>query len=493
MENNVGIKFDDSDITVEEFMKTRYKEYWQYSNKDGKNAIDAYEQLPEVVRKIIYACYMINVRVGDERKTVQLAGQVSQLHAHGDASIQDSIKGVASAWKSQPATRLLQGIGNFGDSPSSDGAAARYTAISGTPLLTAIYKDIPYVPTNSDDTGIEQPNYVSCPIPMGLINGVSPIGTGRSCYLTEREAHEVIKWIDALRLHNWSIEEAEKAGVPEPKPYSFTGCKTWYEPSNGYIYYEAVVHYGVNMNDITKKGKYDVITNLPPKSNSDIVITKLRNKLPTRVTNKIVDGSGKGRPTWIIVPTGYLDEKDFAKYSMRSARKEQVYIWDHQYETMRKAGIIDIACEWFEDRSRIVSMRLNEQMIKLKANNHKIDLIKAFSEEKMINWKSEEVVDYFVNLAVENNFTGFEIDDHHKLIVLAPEDAGKKDANTVLSLSARTFLPENVSANELVREKNDKAIAEIEDEIKNIGDVIIREANEIIDAQEKFFKTVENN
>lgn len=493
MENNAGIKFDNSDITVEDFMKTRYKEYWEYSNKDGKNAIDAYEQLPEVVRKIIYACYTLNIKQGDERKTVELSGQVSKFHPHGDASIQDSIKGIASSWKSQTATRLLHGIGNFGDSPSSDGAAARYTSIGGTPLLTAIYKDIPYVPTNTDDTGLEQPNYVSCPLPMNLINGASSIGTGKSCFLSERDASQIIDWIDALSFNNWSIDDAAKAGYPEPQPISVTGCKTWYEPSNGYIYYEAIVHEGVDAYDINKRGKYDVITALPPKANSANTIMKLQNKLPSRITSRIIDGSGEGRPTWIIVPTGYLNPKDYNKYSMRNARKEQVYIWDHDHNTMRKAGIIDIAKEWFEDRSRIVTKRLNEQRIKYLANNHKIDLIKAFSENKMINWKADDVVDYFINLAVENDFHGFEIDENHNLVNLTPEEAGKKDANLVLSLSARTFLPENVSANEEIRKKNNKEIDYISNEIKNIGDVIIREAREIIEAQEKFFKSVEND
>lgn len=490
-EINSKNNLDNSDLTVEDFINKKYREYWEYSNKNGKNAITPKEQLPEVVRKIIYASYKLNIRPNDERKTVELSGEVAKYHAHGDASIQDSIKGVATAYKSQPATRLLQGIGNFGYAPGDEGAAARYTSVASTPLMSAIYKDIPYVPFDTDDTGLEQPEYISTPLPMGLINGASSIGTGKSCYVAERDAREIIEWIDALRKNKWNVEKTKETGYPEPNPMSVTGCKTWYEPTNGYVYYEAIVHEGVNIDDLTKKGRYDIITALPPKQNAGNVMAKLINKLPTRVSNKVIDGSGKGRPTYIILPKGNLDEKDYAKYGMRTARKEQIFVWDDEKSTMRKGGIIDIAKGWYEDRCHIVSKRLNEQKIKYLISNHKIDLIKVFAENKMSEWKSEDVEKFFINLAKENDFHGYEINDNHELIELTCEEAGLKDANLVLNLSVRTFLPENVGANEITREKNNKEIKTLEKKIKNIGDTILTEARDIIDAQEKFFAEVD--
>ena len=148
------------EITVSDFINTKYKDYWIYSNMNGKNSISPKEQLPEVIRKIIYASYKIGIKENAERKTIELKGEVSKYHAHGDSSIEDSIKGVATAYKSQPSVRLLEGVGNFGSAPGDEGAAARYTSISGTPLMSAIYKDIPFVPTNIDDTGVEQASYI---------------------------------------------------------------------------------------------------------------------------------------------------------------------------------------------------------------------------------------------------------------------------------------------------------------------------------------------
>lgn len=448
-------------ITVSDFINTKYKEYWKYSNKDGKNSIDPREQLPEVIRKIIYAAYRLNIKEKEEHKTTELMGEVGKFHAHGPSSIEDSIKGVATAYKSQIAARILEGIGNFGAAPGDEGAAGRYTSVAGTPLLSAIYKDIPFMPVNTDDTGLEQPEYISLPIPMGLIVGMSPIGTGKSCYIAERSAIDVINWIDTLRKSNWAD------GVEEPKPMSVTGCKTWFNETNGYVYYDAVIHYGVNYEDITKKGKWDVITALPPTKSPATVIYKLTQKLPTRVAGKIVDGSGKGKPTFIIVPKGYIDEKDFHKFDLRHARKEQIYIWDHDLETMRRSDLKGVAQRWFEDRCQVVTKRLNKQLLDIKAINHKIDLIKEFADKKMSNWKSEDIIKHFEKLDPVN---------------------GKTDANMVLSQPARTFLPENISKDQILKETNNKEIAKLSKKIKNIGDVVIEEALSIIEAQEKFFR-----
>lgn len=452
---------DYKSITVSEFIATKYKAYWDYSNKNGKNSVDPREQLPEVIRKIIYASYRLKIKERDEHKTTELMGEVGKFHAHGPSSIEDSIKGVATDYKSQPAARILEGVGNFGAAPGDEGAAGRYTSISGTPLLSMIYRDIPFTPVNVDETGLEQPEYISLPLPMSLISGMSSIGTGKSCYIAERDVREIIQWIDDLRKNDWD------ESIEPPQPMSVTGCKTWFNDINGYVYYDAIIHRDVDADDITKKGRFDVITALPPKSTPLNVIYKLTNKLPSRAVNKIADGSGRGKKTHIIVPRGYLNEEDFTKYGLRTARKEQIYIWDYNLNTMRKGTLIDIAKGWFEDRSIIVTKRLSKQMEDLNSANHRIDLIKLFADNKMINWKNKEVVDFFVKIDPEN---------------------GENDASLVLSQPARIFLPENLKQNEIIREKNCDKINTLQNKIKNIGDVLIEEAYEIINLQEKFFK-----
>ena len=98
---------------------------------------------------------------------------------------------------------------------------------------------------------------------------------------------------------------------------------------------------------------------------------------------------------------------------------------------------------------------------------HKIDLVKEFSEKHMIDWKSEDVIGHFTKLFPET---------------------GEADASLVLSMSARSFLPENLAKNEVLRQKEEKIQEELKEEIKEIGETVIKEAYDIIDKQERFFK-----
>ena len=452
-------------ISVSDFINTGYRQYWEYSNRSGKNAIEPREGMPEVVRRIIYSAYCLNIREHQEHKTIELKGEVSKVHPHGDSSIEDSIKGVATAYKSQPAVRILEGVGNFGSAPGDEGAAGRYTSVSGTPLLTAMYRDIPFVPVSVDETGVEQPEYISCPLPLVLINGQSAIGTGKSCYVAERDARKVVKWVDALRKCDW-VEGAGDDDSVAPDPMSVTGCETWVDPNNGYVYYQAVVHHGVDANDLSKMGKWDVITALPPKSTPASVMAKLVNKLSTRVSKQVIDGSGKGRPLWIMVPKGYVKEEDYAKYGMRNARKEQIYIWDNELNTMRSGSLVDLAKGWFDDRCAVVTRRLDHEIQQSEAVVHRIDLIKEFADKHMQDWKVDDVVAHFVKLFPET---------------------GEQDASMVLGLPVRNFLPENLGKNEVLRKKELDKQQELHNEIDHVGDVVIQEAYSIIDKQEAFF------
>lgn len=433
-------------ISIKDFINSEssigigYKDYWKESNID-KNVFLPHEQLMTIERRIIWAAYKIGLgNLNAVHKTPTLSGEVLKYHISGEASIQDSIKGLAADYKRQPAVRLLKGVGNMGTHAGDPGAAARYTSVRGTPLLKSIIRDIKYVPMVSDETGVEQPEYVSTPIPMALINGLSNIGTGHSAYYDERDAREVIDWIEALVT-------GEKAVLPDP--ISSTGCKVYKNPNNGYTYYEAVVH---------TEGKFDIITSLPPKVSSNIVIAKLESKLPSRVAKRIVDASEEGRPIWIKVPKGHLDVKDYNKYSMRTARKESPYIWDMELDTMRMSSHEEIAKAWYENRKMIISKRLAAEISDIDAEIHKIDLITRYHKEEMHKLSSDEII----------------------------KALGQEDAEVVLSQAARVFLKENIDKAAKRREKLVKEKEELES--KDVHKVLFQEAREIIEEQEKFFK-----
>lgn len=444
-------------VDISNFVNHRYRQFWNYSNKT-KNALNPIDQIPTVVRKIIYSAFLLNIKQQEERKTAELMGEVAKIHPHGNDSIIDSIKGIATPYKNDASYRILEGIGNFGSSPGETGAAGRYLFVGGTPLLSAIYKDLEFCPM-IEEGGDIQPEYVSIPIPIGLIAGAQTIGVGRSNYVAERKAEDVIAWIDKLRKSNFGRK------YKAPAITSVYGCEVYENPDNGYTYYYAKVLKGVSEKDHNKKGKYDIITALPPTKSASAVIQKLRDLFPSQA-NLIKDASGKDNPVCIWVPKGYLQRDDFAKYGLQYARKEQILIWDDEEETMRWSDVYTLAEKWYNNRCEIVTKRLRKNEENVLKSIRKIDLIKIFAENKMIDWDESEVVKYFTKLDAEN---------------------GKEDASLVLSQSARAFLPENLDANALTRVKLEEEVAKIEGLIENVGDVVISEAYDIIKAQREFF------
>lgn len=428
-------------IKVSEFIDTKYRSFWNEANIN-RNVFIPYEMLMTIERRIIWSAYKIGMtKLYDKHEMRELSGEVAKYHIAGDGSIQDSIKGLAQDYKRQPAVRILKGIGNMGAHAGDPGAAARYTSVEATPLLLAIFRDLKYVPYVSDVTGLTQPEYVSSPLPMVLINGLTPIGTGKAAYYDERDALEVIDWIDELRTN-------KEAVIPDP--ISTTGCKIYKDPSNGYTYYEAIIE---------RDGKYDIITALPPKVTTQNVIATLKAKNP-KIADKIVDGSGEGKSIYIRVPKGHIKYEDFFKFNLKKARIETPYIWDNALGTMRLSNLNQIALDWFEDRISVVTARLKSQEKEHKKDIHKIDIIQYYVEKEMNRWKSEDIL----------------------------KELGEEDGNMVLSQTARAFLPESLNNNKIKKAKIKESIKEIKSKLSNIEEVVLEEAREIITAQEKFFK-----
>lgn len=421
-----------------------YKDYWKESNIN-KNVFLPHEQLMTIEKRIIWSAYKIGMaNMNHDHKTPELSGEVLKYHISGEASIHDSIKGLATDYKRQPACRILKGIGNMGTHAGDPGAAARYTYVRGTPLLKAIIRDIKHVPIAIDETGVDQPEYLSIPIPMVLINGLSNIGTGHSAYYDERDAREVIDWIQDL-------VEGRPAVLPDP--ISTTGCKVYKNPVNGYTYYEAKVH---------TEGKFDIITNLPPKVSTKIVIDNLQKKLSTRIADKIENASEEGRPIWIKVPKGHIHPEDYTKYAMRKARKEMPYVWDKELDTMKMSSHEEIAIKWYESRKEIIAKRLKYEISQIDKEIHKIDLIVRYDKEDMKDLSQKEIVAIL----------------------------GSEDAEVVLSQTARVFLKENIQKALARKERLLQERDELES--KNVHNLVFEEARSIIVEQEKYFAQFES-
>ena len=437
-------------IKVSEFIDKYYRIFWNNQNID-RNTFYPKEQLITVNRAIIWAAYKLGMRKYDIRKTVELAGETSKYHVAGNASIEDSVMGMGTDYRRQVPCRVFHGIGNFGTRSGGGAAAARYTSIQGTPLLSYIFKDLPFVPMIIDETGLEMPEWISMPFPMMLVNGCSQVGLGKAAYLCERNINDIVDWLEQNMMNRKDDDVDYSNCTAIPKPISSTECKVWTNPKNGYIVYEAVIN---------REGKYDVITALPPKVTEYNLIATLKKKLPKNVADRIVDASGEGEPIKIMVPKGYITPDNLAKFHLQNARKEAPFIWSADLGTMRMSSFEEIAHMWFKARKEIVTKRLESMKSGLENQIHRIDLIKEFVDNKMSTWKTARIEEYF----------------------------GKEDSDIVLECRQRVFLPENIGKNEILRENLTKDIKKIDANIKNIGKFIIKEAREIITKQEDFYK-----
>lgn len=425
------------EVTISDLVHKEYKEFWLFANKN-RNAFDPIEQLTTVSRRIIYAGYKLGMHnnMNHDVKITTLMGEVMKYHSSGDDSINNSIKNLCVKWDTQPAVRMLVGVGNAGAYPGDEGSAARYLSVMPTPLFKAICRDMKYNDF-CEDNGAEQPETISCPLPIMLIAGNNRIGIGKSAFFAERDAREIIEWI------------SKDCEGELPKPTSYRGCKVFED--NGYVFTQSVV-------DTESDKRYDIVRNIPHTVGFDMTFYRL-NKA---TDGKTLDGSGKGEKCCIMVPKGVINDKDLFKLGLLKGRQEQPYIWDRKIMNIRLSNHKEIALMWLDGRKKIVDKRLREERVGLEYIIHKINLIKKYVENDCSTWKSEKIIEFF----------------------------GQEDASIVLNTPARQFLPENLAKNEITRKETEKEIEDIDNKLKNIKDVIIQEAYDIIEEQEKFYENI---
>lgn len=246
-------------------------------------------------RKVLYACFKRNV-VKDE-KVVELAGYVSGLTAyhHGEASLQQTIIGLAQDFVGSNNINVLEPSGNFGSrlAGGSDAASPRYTFTRLSPFARSIFSslDDPNLNHQFEDGKQIEPEIYAPVLPMVLINGADGIGTGWSTSIPNYHPLEVVK---NLRRRMGRLEE----GDDEEKPFEtmtpwFRGWKGTPEAAgpDRYKFNGIAYQNEQNANEV-------VITELPIRVWTDDFKARLE---------KII--SGVDGPTWIKDYKEFNDHK----------------------------------------------------------------------------------------------------------------------------------------------------------------------------------------
>lgn len=486
--------------TITDFVKTEWRGFFDHVSQN-KNAFLPYEGLLEVERKILYAAKMLHLNMEREELTRKLASDTGLYHISGEASVQDTIKSMASSYKRQHEVMLLRGVGAFPTSLSNTGAAARYTHILATPLSMKIFKDIDFCPYFLDDSGIEQPKYLVPPMPLGCIRTMKNIGIGKSCFIMERPHDEVYKWskkvIDKAfpgvstgyakkfyeeikdsglttaedirnfkttachaEIDNKTLTSIHKISAPDP--FLHTGAEITYDPNTKVVWMTAKI-------EVVKEGgktRY-FITDLPLEVSDKMVMKKIQGKYGKSIMDKVIDRSGDGRPIYLEIPKSiYNDKASWSVIGLKKAITEQYVMWN---EDLNAPAIYNnlhtIVLEWYKKREEVVVKRLYHNVA---------SAIKKISQNELIK-------KYYADTVL----SGGKILKTEQEVI---SKYGETDGRFLYGLPQKTYLPENVAKLDAVNAELRKKISKIEEDIYNIKEFIFNEWKEVAEANVEFLK-----
>ena len=174
-----------------------HDELIHFSNADNLRSLPhILDGLKPSQRKILFGCFKRNLH--QEVRVAQLAGYVSEHAAyhHGEASLNQTIVGMAQIFVGANNINLLSPIGQFGSRlmGGKDAASPRYIHTHLEGIVSTIFRkeDAPILENLEDDGDIVEPVSYLPTVPLLAINGCVGIGTGFSTDIPPHNPREVV-------------------------------------------------------------------------------------------------------------------------------------------------------------------------------------------------------------------------------------------------------------------------------------------------------------
>lgn len=194
MATGTHIDYNVDKISYDNFIN---KELILFSQADNERSISHFmDGLKPSQRKVLYACFKRNLK--SEIKVAQLAGYISEHSAyhHGEASLTQTIIGMAQNYIGSNNINLLSPCGQFGTRlmGGKDAASPRYVFTKLEAITRIIFHphDDPILEYQQDDGQAIEPTHYVPIVPMALINGSDGIGTGWSSTIPTYNPREII-------------------------------------------------------------------------------------------------------------------------------------------------------------------------------------------------------------------------------------------------------------------------------------------------------------
>lgn len=256
-------------ITYNDFVN---KELILFSMADNLRSIPSVlDGLKPGQRKVVFACFKRNLI--KDQKVVELAGFVSAQTAyhHGEASLQQTIIGLAQNFVGSNNVNVLEPSGNFGSrlAGGSDAASARYIFTRLSPFAKRVFStlDEPILEAQYEDGKQIEPKAYAPILPMVLCNGADGIGTGWSTSIPNYHPMDII---ENLKRRMGRLE-----GVTEETP--FQTMAPWFRGWKGQVESDGPGRYKFNgiVTQDTKNPNEIIVTELPIRVWTDDFKAKL--------------------------------------------------------------------------------------------------------------------------------------------------------------------------------------------------------------------------
>jgi DNA topoisomerase-2 len=186
-----------------------------FSIEDNKRSIPCMvDGFKPSQRKVLFSCFKRKLK--NEIKVAQLAGYVSEHSAyhHGEASLTQTIIGMAQNFCGSNNINLLCPSGQFGTRlmGGKDSASPRYIFTRLEKIARAVFHpDDDAILSYLDDDGLSiEPTFYMPVIPMVLVNGSDGIGTGYSSTVPQYSPRDIIENVrrrlrgqDMIEMQPW--------------------------------------------------------------------------------------------------------------------------------------------------------------------------------------------------------------------------------------------------------------------------------------------------
>jgi DNA topoisomerase-2 len=428
-------------VSYEDFIN---KELIHFSKYDCDRSIpNLMDGLKISQRKIIYAAFKKNLST--EIKVAQFSGYVSEhsCYHHGEASLNQAIKGMAQNFVGANNINLLFPSGQFGTriQGGDDAASERYIftrleKITRTIFPTADDNILKYL--NDDGTPVE-PLFYAPIIPMILVNGSKGIGTGFSTDIMSYNPLQIIEYLNC--------KIASKIGSKLHIVYD-EDFIPYYEGFQGKIE-------KISESKFLIKGKYEKVggdkvrvTELPVglwtetfKEHLEYLIEPGQDKDGKKINAFIKDYDDMSRDTIIdftvTFPKGKIEELESAvvEYNCNGLEKllklyttntnTNMHLFDANDKLKKYNKIDEIIDDYFETRLKMYEVR-KEYVI----NSLERELLLLSNKAKYIKENLDGTIDLrkkkkeqVIQMLKEKAYDTIDDDNEYKYLVKLPMDS----------------------------------------------------------------------